>query len=370
VTVHSHSTPPAIGAVRDEPEEGISLLGLTNLLLRHRRLIGTLALLGMTLLPALALLSARSFTSGSVFMPQTRSAASSLSGLAAQLGFTLPSTESGQTPAFYADLIESRTILGDVVDSRFEYRTPEGPVQGSLIEIYRSKGKTPALRRDAAVRRLRDDVEATTVQKTGVVELEVTAEHPALARQINQRLIDLVNQFNLRTRQSQAAKEREFTERRLEEVRLELRATEDRLQNFLQRNRDYTNSPELTFQVERLEREVAMRQEVFTTLAQAYEQAKIEEVRDTPVITVVQSPELPVRPDSRWLVVKALLGLLLGLLVGSGLAVWRAYTANSERMGSSEAAEFALLRRQAMGDLSRPWRSVARVFRLGRRAER
>ena len=333
-------------------------------------MIASFALLGLILLPGLGLLSPRTFTSGSVFMPQTRSAASSLSGLAATLGFTLPSTESGQTPAFYADLIESRSILGAVVDSQFEYRTAEGPARGTLVEIYRSKGDTPALRRDAAIRRLRDEVEASTVQKTGVVELDVTAEHPVLAQQINQRLIDLVNEFNLRTRQSQAAKEREFTERRLGEVRQELRTTEDRLQNFLQRNRDYTNSPELTFQVERLQREVSMRQEVFTTLAQAYEQAKIEEVRDTPVITVVQTPELPVRPDSRWLVVKALLGLLLGLLLGAALAVWRAYTVNSERLGSSEAVEFALLRRQAVGDLSRPWRSMARALGLARRAER
>ena len=130
------------------------------------------------------------------------------------------------------------------------------------------------------------------MQKTGVVELEVTAGNPGLAQEINQRLIDLVNEFNLRTRQSQAANERAFTERRLEEVRQELRATEDGLQSFLQRNRDYTNSPALTFQVERLQREVSMRQEVFTTLAQEFQQAKIEEVRDTPVITVVEAPSL------------------------------------------------------------------------------
>ena len=370
MTLHAHPGPMPIGPVVRESEEGLSFLGLANLLLLHRRLVGTFALLGLVLLPAITLISPRSYTSASVFMPQTRSAVSSFSGLAAQLGFTLPSTESGQNPSFYADLLESNSILGSVVDSRFEYQTRDGPVQGTLVEIYRSNGKSPALRRDAAIRRLRGDVAATTAQKTGVVELEVTAEDPDLARQISQRLIDLVNEFNLRTRQSQAANEREFTERRLGEVRQELRATEDRLQSFLQRNRDYTNSPALTFQVERLQREVTMRQEVFTTLAQAFEQAKIEEVRDTPVITVVESPQLPVRPDSRWLVVKALLGLLLGLMMGAGLAVWRAYTVNSERLGSGEAAEFARLRRQAMGDLSRPWRAMARTLGLARHADR
>ena len=55
-------------------------------------------------------------------MPQTRSAASSLfPAWRPHWAFTLPSTESGQNPSFYADLLESNSILGLVVDSRFEY---------------------------------------------------------------------------------------------------------------------------------------------------------------------------------------------------------------------------------------------------------
>jgi uncharacterized protein involved in exopolysaccharide biosynthesis len=220
------------------------------------------------------------------------------------------------------------------------------------------------LRRDAAIRKLEDDIDATTVQKTGVVDLAVTVRQPGLAVQINQRLLDLINQFNLRTRQSQAAQERRFTERRLAEVRQDLRGAEDRLQQFLQRNRDIRNSPDLTFQADRLQREVAMQQQVFTTLAQAYEQAKIEEVRDTPVITVVERPELPVRPDRRGLIGKGILGLLLGLVIGTAWAFAKSYAANSDRLSSEEAAEFSVLRRQAAGDLLRPWRPLAQMLRL------
>jgi uncharacterized protein involved in exopolysaccharide biosynthesis len=368
VTAHAHIPPSPSSSAERESEQELSLLGLANVLLRHRRLVGGLSLLGVALAVGITLPLPRSFTSRSGFMPQTRSPTAALSGLAAQFGLALPTSEGGQSPTFYADLLESRTILGTVVDSPFEYQTVDGPTRSTLVELYKSKGKSPALRREAAIRNLQGDVEASTVQKTGMVNLEVRANRPELAQQINQRLVDLVNQFNLRTRQSQAGKEREFTERRLAEVRQDLRTAEDRLQRFLQRNRDYRNSPELTFQVDRLQREVDMQQQLFTTLAEAYEQAKIEEVRDTPVITVVQSPELPVRPDSRWLVAKALLGLLLGFFLGAGLALWKSYTVNSMRLGSSEAAEFAVLRREAMGGLLQPWRSVAQAFRFARRA--
>jgi uncharacterized protein involved in exopolysaccharide biosynthesis len=54
------------------------------------------------------------------------------------------------------------------------------------------------------------------------------------------------------------------------------------MQAFLQANRQWANSPDLTFQHDRLERDIALRQQVYTTLVQSFEQARISEVRDTP----------------------------------------------------------------------------------------
>ena len=350
-------------------EDELSLLRLANVLLRQRMRVVGWALLGLGLAVALTLLAPRTYTAKSAFMPQSRKTSSGLSGLAAQFGLAMPTTDGAQSPAFYTDLVQSQGILGQVVDTPFDYETDDGAtVKGSLSEFYESRGKTPALRRDAAIRSLAEDLEATAVQKTGVVNLSVQLPQPGLALSINQRLLELLNDFNLRSRQSQAGEERRFTERRLGEVRQDLRGAEDRLQEFMQRNRDMRNSPELTFQAERLEREVMMQQQVYTTLAQAYEQAKIEEVRDTPVITIVQQPELPVRPDPRRLLLKGLLGLLVGAMVGAGLAFWRAYTENSETVAAGDVAEFTRLRREAMGDLLRPWRPLSTM--LGRTRER
>jgi uncharacterized protein involved in exopolysaccharide biosynthesis len=56
-------------------------------------------------------------------------------------------------------------------------------------------------------------------------------------------------------------------------------------------------------------------------LAQAYEQARIEEVRDTPVITVIEAPMLPARPDPRPFGRAIAAGLLCALAVAQTLAV-------------------------------------------------
>jgi uncharacterized protein involved in exopolysaccharide biosynthesis len=362
VTAHLQ---PATGepGYEADPADQVSLLAVANVLLRYRGLIvGTALVLALVVTIATFLLP-RTYTSHSTLTPQARRTPSMISGLAAQFGLALPTSDGGQSPAFYADLLTAHEVLGAVVDTRFEYPSDTGRVRGTLVDIYRPRETRPALRRDDAIRQLSQDVNAITVQKTGVIELSVTERNPVLAQLVSRRLIELLNQFNLQTRQSQAGAERRFTEQRLAEVRLDLREAEDRLQQFLQRNRDYRNSPELNFQRERLDREVQVQQQLFTTLAQSYEQAKIEEVRDTPVITVVESPEVPVRPDPRGVLRNGILALLLGTLLGICLAIGRAYAVNARSLRHSEATEFDRLRREALADLRRPWRPLRRAFR-------
>jgi uncharacterized protein involved in exopolysaccharide biosynthesis len=99
-------------------------------------------------------------------------------------------------------------------------------------------------------------------------------------------------------------------------VERELHEAEDSLASFLRENRRFESSPELQFERDRRARRVSMQQEVYTSLAQALEQSKINEVRNTPVITILDSPFRPVRPDSKYLWLR----VVLGILIGAGIA--------------------------------------------------
>jgi uncharacterized protein involved in exopolysaccharide biosynthesis len=176
------------------------------------------------------------------------------------------------------------------------------------------------------------------------VELQLSTSNPDLSRQVAEQMLSLVNSFNLETRQTQAAAERRFTAEGLEQARQELRTAEDSLQSFLERNRQYENSPQLRFKYDRLQRRVALQQEVVASLARSLEQAKIDEVRNTPVITVVDPPERPPYPDSRNLVLRAVLGLLFGVLVG---AFWLMAGAFLERTREQEPERYERVRKLA-----------------------
>jgi len=338
------------------------MVGLLNVLLRHRWLVALPALIAFVVAAVVSLRQPREYTSSTAFVTQQRRGSSTLSGLAAQLGVGVGAGDPMQSPQFYVDLASSRTLLNDLATTRYTIRTDSGPRAGTLMELYPPSGPTPARRREALLRRLRDEVRASMTQQTGVIRVAVTAPYPDLARQLAVRVVELVNAFNLETRQSQARAEREFIEQRLDAVRGELREAENRLQNFLQRNREYANAPSLAFERERLQRELSMRQSVYAELAQSFEQARIEEVRDTPVITVFEEPEVPATANSRNVARNAAIGFVLGALLGLALAFAREYFAQARREDEGDYEQFARLRRDAIADVTHPWRPVARLL--------
>lgn len=342
----------------------VSPFRLLAVVLRHRVRMLRLALVAALVTVVVTLVLPRTWTVSASFIPQARRAPSNLAGIAAQFGVAIPVSDPSQTPPFYVDLLKSREILGKIVDTSYTFGTPEGPVTANVMDYLWIWEQDSARRREDGIWALRKRVIPTFDLKTGVVDLQVSVRYPELALQITQHVLEELNRFNLVTRQSQAASEKTFTATRLAEVERALRAAEDALQHFLERNRDYRNSPLLTFEQDRLARRVSEQQELYSSLSQAYEQAKIEEVRDTPVFTILEEPELPARPDRRYMAVKALLALILGGAAGLGLGLLQDMGTRSRHGGDPDFVEYAELRRQALDELRHPGRAVRRLVGL------
>jgi uncharacterized protein involved in exopolysaccharide biosynthesis len=309
--------------------DGVPLPWILAVLLRDRLLILAFAGVGIAIAIVLGLLKAPQYTAVFSFVPQSTQdqTRSGLATLAGQFGIPIGMIGGGtQPPQLYADLIKTREVLSRV--ARDSVLTGEG-TRIPLSAYLGVATKDSLTTMEQVVRVLRGRVIVANVESraTGAVTVRVKTRSPQVSLQIAHGLLDGLNQFNRVTRQSQAGEERRFTEGRLAAARASLRAAEDALQQFLQANRAFGNSPQLTFAQERLQREVSLHQQVVMGLAQLYEDARIREVRDTPVITLIERPTLPVLPDPRGrvrtLIVFTILFTALGTMVVLLREGWR-----------------------------------------------
>lgn len=287
----------------------LTLLG-TVLTLRAWIVWGAVTSALLTVAPSVV--GERQYTSRFGFSA-VRKGKANLSGIAAQFGVNLGSNDGDQTPQFFADLATGQQVLSGVLDAMVD---SAGGVPRTVLDQLAPTGSTSAERREQGLRLLRRVISVSTSLKTGVTTASVTLRDAALSQRVATAWFASLNSVNLSLRQSQASADRRFTERRAADVRAELQQAEDRLQRFAVQNTGFERSPELRVQYDRLQREVLTRTQVYVSLMQAVEQAKLEEVRDTPVLTLVEPPVAPVYPDPRGLVQRGLLALLVGSVLG------------------------------------------------------
>ena len=301
----------------------------------------------------MGLTSGRTWSSDATFIPQGSRAPSTASSLAAQFGLGGGTVEAGQSPQFYIDLIGTREILRGVVRGTYTVHTDTGVLIGDLVKLYGIKKKPTNFPETSAMKLLSLSVSAVPSVKTGVITLRATTGYPELSAQIVTSFFAQINKFNLVGRQSRASSERKFTEERLNEAQGALTVAEDNMEEFLRSNRE-TASPSLQLRRERLNRVVATRQQVYTALAQSFEQSKIEELRDTPAITVIDPPVVPMEPDPRGTIAKTAKSIVFGALMGAILAFLLDYFQRSGGRDSEAFQEFVALSR---GAFNRPFRA-------------
>jgi uncharacterized protein involved in exopolysaccharide biosynthesis len=304
-------------------DDEVSILTAGIVLLKWRRTILGVAVVGGVLGLTIGLTSTRMYESSAVFIPQEASEAN-LSGLAAaasQFGVRIPSSGGGTWGVpVYVELLQSPALLEPIAMDTIAV-AEQGGKRAALMDLLKIRDPNPAMRRDLAIQALTKVITATEIRPLSAVKVSVITPWPSVSHQLAQRLLNGINRFILEKRKSQAVAERQFVEAQVRDAEGTLRAAEDRLQLFLQQNRSINGSPELTFQHDRLQRAVTVQQQTYSTWLQAREEARIREVRDTPVITVIEDPRLPTVGNPRNSIQKGILGILAGGILGVIIAL-------------------------------------------------
>lgn len=334
-------------------DKEVSLFTLGAILLRHRWNIAGWMFAGMLVAVIPVLRQSRMYQASASFVPQgNEGTQSGIASLAGQFGVSLPSSGQNQSVDFYLSLIKSREVLGPLVRDTFVVEEMGGQ-RIPFTQLFGVIGGTSRLEEELGVEALRGMTTAAVVRTSGIIELSVATKWPSVALAILTSLVDGVNQFNLRSRQGRAAAERQFIEKRLALAKDDLRASENQLEEFLRANRQSGSDPSFAFPRDRLQRIVTLRQQVFTTLTQAYEDARLREVRDVPVITLVESPAVRSTPMPRGRALRAALGMFFGgLLCLLGVFV-QEYVRYRRTLGDRTVEEFLRTFRDVTAGLRR-----------------
>ena len=146
--------------------------------------------------------------------------------------------------------------------------------------------------------------------KTGILTLKIDASEPELAAEINKVLIEKLDSHQRKYNKAKTSDTKRFIEERIIDAEKELISAEEDLKVFMDRNRRIENSPSLQLEQQRLGREVTVLTGVFTTLKQQLETTKIEEVKESDYVVVLDPPEVPLIPQPN----KVLMVILTGFL--------------------------------------------------------
>ena len=256
---------------------------------------------------------------------------SQATGLAAQFGFSLP-TQS-ESNWVYPEIIRSRTLARAMLSRKFD--SQKHGTQKSLLEILTYDTDTPNLISEMieniAIENFLLMLNVSADIKTSINTITITALEARLSTDINSALLEELDRHQKNFIKTKTSKTKLFIEERILETEKELMGTEEDLKIFMDRNRRIENSPSLLLEEQRLTREVTVLTGVFTTLKQQLENTKIEEVKDSDYIVIIDPPELPLRKSKPNKKVLVFLAGFSGLFFGGLLASFRELVLNSSK---------------------------------------
>lgn len=349
-TVRSSAAPapPAqVGLRADSPEPGrndFDLIPVATVLVRRRGLILLFVLVAGLIGVAHALLTEHRYVAGAMFTvaetPSTQlSQLGGLGALATSLGATIPGV--GGNTALFTAAITSRPVLDRVLDTTITVvlrpnrsGTREAPIR--LLDWYEIDGAVAAERFEEGRKILSKKMDVSVDNRSQIITLRVEDRDAGVAAAVAKLLLAELNRFNLETRTSVTRETRLYLERMTADAREQLRQAEDALLAFRERNRRTDGSPSLQLEQAQLQRQIDVRQQVYLQMALQLERARSDEVRDTPVLTVIQEPAPPYRrswPRRKLMVLLWMVGGFAAAIIWVAAASWTAQN-NAARVPS------------------------------------
>jgi uncharacterized protein involved in exopolysaccharide biosynthesis len=201
----------------------------------------------------------------------------------------------GETPVskLYPLIIKSARVLHEVIYTK--YKTEKFNDSVDLIRFWKIEKKSEQENYEAALKRLRNNMDVTFDNKLGTLLLKTDMEEPKLAADVANEVTAQLDEYTRKKRKTGVTLQREFIEKRLQEVKDALKSSENILTNFRNKHRKIGDSPNLIVEEERLNRDVQINSTIYIELTKQVEIAKIEEIKNIPVINILDEARVPLQ---------------------------------------------------------------------------
>ena len=240
------------------------------------------------------------YTSSVTILPDYGSKETTLSQLSGLASFAGVNVGQGSPTEVYQNLLTSEAVLAPVIYAK--YKTEKYPDSVNLIQYFKIKpdkslppqlqGRDMFLQVYKALSKSRISTDLDRMTK--ILTVTVKMPEAQLSADVVNKVVESLDNYIRTKRKSYAADQLAYIEERMSQVKDSLTIAENKLKDFREQNRMVIQSPELMLEQTRLSRNVEILSTVFLELSKQYEIAKIDEIKDTPIVNVRDYAKNPV----------------------------------------------------------------------------
>ena len=314
-------------------DDEISVVQLTRLMWRSRRLIGAVVLICGVIAAAISMLLPPIFTARVSLLPRDHDNRQNILGQLA----SLTNMRLGDGSAYedlYGQIITSNRVLDRILDEQWSRFAGDEP--GPLMDLLGSRRHTDTSVKTWAEReRFKNTLRRQVISferraTTGYMQISVNLpKWPELAADLANALAGELDAYLQETSRGRASEQRRFISDRLDEIRIELDAAASSLADFESQNRSFETSPLLRRRHVELTRDLQVQTAVWIELKRQLEIAKIDENKDAIAIEVLDSATVPFARSAPSRSLITLGGAALGFVLACGWVLVRGRSATS-----------------------------------------
>jgi len=170
---------------------------------------------------------------------------------------------------------------------------------------------------------LKDSIVHLEDKQSSLNTLSVTViANPQLSQDILENIFESIVKYSNEITNIKAKEKKDFVVGRLSQIKENLEDAENELILFLESNKNLTNSPNLIVQKNRIEQEVSLHNQLYRTLSDQLEIAKIDEKNNTSTVFLLDAPHIILYKAGRGFLESALTLLIILFVL---LLIFEAY---------------------------------------------